>query len=176
MPLCRFDPLLTNPFCPTILVPRVRLCHLISLAFDPTTNKRLRLWIFPGLLLVPSSAHNTVPFPSNSVSLFVLICLVSTHTCPRLRLQPNPLVPLPRDSQIRPSPVFWIRHWISLDTSVCRLTTLDCLPFLEACFNKEYLFFIPEFRLAIGSCYPVITTTNSLLRHQKVTKQIQSSN
>ena len=101
-----------------------------------------------------------VPFPSNSVSLFVLIYLVSTHACPRLRLQPNPLVPQPRDSRIRPSPVFWIRHWISLDTSVCRFTTLDCLSFPEACFNKEYHFFIPEFRLAIGSCCPVITWCN----------------
>ena len=94
-----------------------------------------------------------IPFPSNSVLLFVLIYLVPTLACPRLRLQPNPLVPQPRDSRTRPLPVSRIQHWISLDTSVCRLMTLDCLPFLEACFNKESPFFIPEFRLAIGSCY-----------------------
>ena len=98
-----------------------------------------------------------VPFPNNSVLLFVLICLVSTLACPRLRLQPNPLVPQPRDSRTRPSPVSRIQHWISLDISVCRLTTLDCLPFLEACSNKEYLCFIPDFHLAISSCYPFIT-------------------
>ena len=98
-----------------------------------------------------------IPFPSNSVSFFVLIDLVSTHACPQLRLQPSPLVPQLHDSRIRPSPVFWIRHWISLDISVCPFTTLDCLPFLEACFNKEYPFFIPESRLTIGSCYPFIT-------------------
>ena len=93
------------------------------------------------------------PFPSNSVLLFVLICLVPTHACPRLRLQPNPLVLQPSDSRFRPSPVYWTRHWISLDISVCRFTTLDCLYFSEDCSNKEYHFFIPEFRLAIGSCY-----------------------
>ena len=98
-----------------------------------------------------------IPFQSNSVSLFVLIYLVSTLACPRFRLQPNPLVPQPRDSRTRPSPVSRIQHWISLDTSVCRLITLDCLPFLEACFNKESPFFIPEFRLPIGSCYPFLT-------------------
>ena len=102
-----------------------------------------------------------VPFPNNSVLLFVLIGLVSTHACPRLRLQPNPLVHQPRDSRTRPSPVTRIRHWISLDITVCRLTILDCLLFLEACYNKEYSFFIPEFRLAIGSCYPVITERSS---------------
>ena len=112
------------------------------------------------------------PFPSNSVLLFVLICLVSTHACPQLRLQPNPLVPQLRDSRIQPSPVFWTRHWISSDTSVCRFMTLDCLSFPEACSNKEYHFFIPEFRLAIGSCYPVITVGRmpeaSMLRTEAV--------
>ena len=97
------------------------------------------------------------PFPSNSVLLFVLIGLALTHACPRLRLQPNPLVPQPCDSRFRPSSVSWTRHWISLDIPVCRFTTLDCFLFSEACSNKEYHFFIPEFRLVIGSCYPGIT-------------------
>ena len=99
------------------------------------------------------------PFPNNSVLLFVLICLVPTHACPRLRLQPNPLVPPPCDSRFRPTPASWTRHWISLDIPVCRFTILDCLSFSEACSNKEYHFLIPEFCLAFGSCYPVITRT-----------------
>ena len=41
------------------------------------------------------------PFPYNSVLLFVLICLVPTHACPRLQLQPNPLVLPPCDSDPR---------------------------------------------------------------------------
>ena len=97
-----------------------------------------------------------IPLPINSV-LFVLICLVPTLACPRLCLQPNPLVPQPRDSRTRPSPVLRIRYRISLDTSVCRFTTLDCLPFIEACCNKKYPFLFPEFCLAIGSCYQIIT-------------------
>ena len=92
------------------------------------------------------------PFPYNSVLLFVLICLVPTHACSRLRLQPNPLVPPPCDSRFRPTPASWTRHWISLDITVCRFTILDCFSFSEACSNKEYNFFIPEFCLAIGSC------------------------
>ena len=44
--------------------------------------------------------------PDNSVLLFVLICLVLTNACPRLRLQPNPLVPPPCDSRFRPTPAF----------------------------------------------------------------------
>ena len=51
------------------------------------------------------------PFPDNSVLLFVLICLVLTNACPRLRLQPNPLVPPPCDSRLRPTPVFWTCLW-----------------------------------------------------------------
>ena len=98
-----------------------------------------------------------VPFPIISVLLFVLICWISAYTCPRLRLQPSPLVPQPRDSWTQPSPVSRTRNWISLDIIICRLMTLDCILFLEACHNKEYLFFIPEFCLAIGSCYPSIT-------------------
>ena len=102
-----------------------------------------------------------VPFPNNSVLLFVLICLVSTLACPRLRLQPNPLVPQPRDSRTRPSPVSRTHYWITLDIIVCRLTTLDCVLFPEACHIKAYLFFFPEFRLPIGSCYLSITPTKS---------------
>ena len=110
-----------------------------------------------GLFIRSLFSSLPVPFPSNSVLLFVLICLTSTYACPRLRIQPNPLVHQPCDSWTRPLPVSWIRNWISLDITVCRLATLDCLLFLEACYNKEYSFFIPEFRLAIGSCYPFIT-------------------
>ena len=76
-----------------------------------------------------------VPFPNNSM-LFVLICLVSTLACPRLRLQPNPLVPQPRDSLTRPSPVSRTCNWITLDIIVCRLTTLYCVLFPEACHVK----------------------------------------
>ena len=98
-----------------------------------------------------------VPFPINSVLLFVLICWIQTYACPRLRLQPNLLVPQPRDSWTQPSPVSRTCNWITLDIIVCRLTTLDCVLFPEACQIKEYLFFFPEFHLAIGSCYLSIT-------------------
>ena len=98
-----------------------------------------------------------VPFPIIFVLLFVLICWISTYVRPRLRLQPIPLVLQPRDSQTRPSPVSRTRIWISLDIIICRLTTLDCVLFSGACHIKENLFFTPELRLAIGSCYPSIT-------------------
>ena len=105
------------------------------------------------------------PFPDNSVLLFVLICLVLIYACPRLRLQPNPLVPSPCDSRLRPTPVFWTCFWIALDRTVYRHTILDCCVFPEAYPNKEYYFFIPEFCLAIGSCYRILTLwlTNNLL-------------
>ena len=110
-----------------------------------------------------------VPFPNNSLLLFVLICLVSTLACPRLRLQPNPLVPQPCDSRTRPSPVSRTHNWITLDIIVCQLTTLDCVLFPEACHIKEYLFFFPEFRLANGSCYLSITENpqGSLLENNR---------
>ena len=60
------------------------------------------------------------PFPDNSVLLFVLICLVLTNACPRLRLQTNPLVRPPCDSRFRPTPAFWTCFWISLDITVCQ--------------------------------------------------------
>ena len=97
------------------------------------------------------------PFPNNSVLLFVWICLASTNACPRLRLQPNPSVPSPCDSWFRPTPVYWTCHWITLDITVCHRTILDCCLPLEVCLNKEHYFFIPEFCLAIGSCYPNLT-------------------
>ena len=104
-----------------------------------------------------------VPFPIIFVLLFVLICWISTYACPRLRLQPIPLVLQPRDSRTRPSPVSQTRIWISLDIIVCRLTTLDCVLFSGACHIKENLFFTPETRLAIGSYYPSIGSVNSYL-------------
>ena len=99
------------------------------------------------------------PFPDNSV-LFVWICLALINACPRLRLQPNPLVPSPCDSRLRPTPVFWTCHWITLDITACQRTILDCCLSLEGCLKKEYIFFIPEFCLAIGSCYRILTSYN----------------
>ena len=104
-----------------------------------------------------------VPFPI----IFVLICLISTYACPRLCLQPNPLVLQPRDSRTRPSPVSRTRTRTSLDILVCRLTTLDCVLFSGACHIKENLFFTPESCLAVGSYYPcttLLSCANLLLR------------
>ena len=97
------------------------------------------------------------PFPDKLVSLFVWICLALIYACPRLRLQPKPLVPSPCDSRLRPTSVFWTCLWIIFDTTVCQRTILDCCFSLEVCSNKEHYFFIPEFCLAIGSCYRTST-------------------
>ena len=99
-----------------------------------------------------------VPFLIIFVLLIVLICWISTYACPRLRLQPIPLVLQPRDSRTQPSPVSRTQTWISLDTIVCRLMTLDCVLFSGACHIKEILFFTPESRLAIGSVTRSLTT------------------
>ena len=97
------------------------------------------------------------PFPDNSVLSFVWICLVSNYACPRLRLLPNPPVPSPCDSRLRPTPVYWTSLWITLSITVCQRTILDCCFSLEVYFNKEHYFFAPEFCLAIGSCYRILT-------------------
>ena len=83
-----------------------------------------------------------IPFPSNSVSLFVLIYLISNHACLRLRFQPNPLVLQPRDSRTRPSSVSRTRIRITLDILVCRLTTLDWVPF-SGCITLKKTFSLP---------------------------------
>ena len=98
------------------------------------------------------------PFPDNSVLSFVWICLVSTHACPRLRLLPAPPVPQLLDSRFRPTPVHWTSYWITLITTVCPRTILDCCYSLDYCFNKEHHLFAPEFCLAIGSSYRTLTT------------------
>ena len=115
------------------------------------------------------------PFPDNSVLLSVWICLAPIIACPRLRLQPNPLVPSPCDSRLRPTPVYWTCHWITLDITVCQRTILDCCLSLEVCLNKEHYFFIPEFCLAISSCYPNLTdpkhtskTTKDWLKRKRI--------
>ena len=96
------------------------------------------------------------PFPDNSVLLFVWICLAPTNACPRLRLLSNPPAPSPCDSRLRPTPVHWTCLWITLSITVCQCTILDCCLPLEVCLNKEH-HFIPEFCLAIGSCYRTLT-------------------
>ena len=98
------------------------------------------------------------PFPDNSVLSFVWICLVLTHACPRLRLLPAPPVPQHLDSRFRPTPVHWTSDWITLIATVCQRTILDCCFSLDNCFNKEHQFFAPEFCLAIGSSYRILTT------------------
>ena len=96
------------------------------------------------------------PFPDNSVLLFVWICLVLIYACPQLRLLSNPPAPSPCDSRLRPTPVHWTCLWIILSITVCQRTILDCCLPLEGCLNKEH-HFIPEFCLAIGSCYRTLT-------------------
>ena len=99
------------------------------------------------------------PFPDNSVLSFVWICLVSIHACPRLRLLPAPPVPQHLDSRFRPTPVHWTSDWITLIATVCQRSILDCCFSLDECFNKEHLFFAPEFCLAIGSSYHILTVS-----------------
>ena len=119
--------------------------------------------------LVVSNRHSLVLFTCLFVSslpipfplMFVLICLLPTYACFRLRLQPNPLVLQPCDSRNRPLPVPRTRTWIILDILVCRLTTLDCIPFSGFCDIKENLFFTPEFCLAIGSYTLTLTERTS---------------
>ena len=98
-----------------------------------------------------------IPFPSNSVSLFVLIYLISNHACLRLRFQPNPLVLQPRDSRTRPSPVSRTRIRITLDILVCRLTTLDCVPF-SGCITLKKTFSLP-----LNHVWRLVPTTTSNL-------------
>ena len=94
-----------------------------------------------------------VPFPSNSVLSIVLFYLVAIHACSRLRLQPNPLVLQPRDSRIQPSPVFWIRHWIFLDTSVCRFTTV--------CHSLKLVSIKNTISLSLNSVWRLVPVTQS---------------
>ena len=101
------------------------------------------------------------PFPDNSVLSFVWICLVLIHACPRQRLLPAPPVPPHRDSRFRPTPVHWTPYWITLIITVCQRTILDCCFSLKVHFNKEHHFFAPEFCLAIGSCYRILTERSS---------------
>ena len=140
----------------------------------PVNIRSLNHLLFP-ILPIPFSDNICVtvcslisslpdPSPDNSVLLFVLICLVLTNACPRLCLQPNPLVPPPCDSRFRPTPAFWTCFWFTLDITVCRHTILDCCLFPEAYPNTEYYFFIAEFCLAIGSCYQVLTLRPSFDR------------
>ena len=103
------------------------------------------------------------PFPDNSVLSFVWICLVLIHACPRLRLLPASPVPPHRDSRFRPTSVLWTPYWITLSITVCPRTILDCCFSLEVHFNKEHHFFAPEFCLAIGSCYPILTQYRSMI-------------
>ena len=105
------------------------------------------------------------PFPDNSVLSFVWICLVLIHACPRLRLLPASPVPPHRDSRFRPTPVLWTPYWITLSITVCPRTILDCCCSLEVHFNKEHHFFAPEFCLAIGSCYRILTLSRSIFLH-----------
>ena len=132
----------------------VNICSLNHLLFSS-----LPIPFSDNICLVVCSLISSLPdpFPDNSVLLFVLICLVLINACPRLRLQPNPLVPSPCDSRLRPTPVLWTCFWIALDITVYRHTILDCCVFPEAYPNKEYYFFIPEFCLPIGSCYQTLT-------------------
>ena len=99
------------------------------------------------------------PFPDNSVLLFVWICLVSTHPCLRLRLLPAPPVPQHLDSRYRPTPVHWTFEWITLIATVCQQTILDCCYSLDKCFYNKHQLFAPEFCLAIGSSYRILTVT-----------------
>ena len=93
-------------------------------------------------VFIRSFISSFIPFPSNSVLLFVLIYLISNHACLRLRFQPNPLVLQPHDSRTRPLPVSRTRIRITLDILVCRLTTFDCVPF-SVCITLKKTFSLP---------------------------------
>ena len=108
------------------------------------------------------------PFPDNSVLLLVLICLVSTHACLRLRLLPAPLVPQHLDSRYRPTPVHWTFYWITLIATVCQRKILDCCYSLDKCFYNKHQLFAPEFCLAIGSSYRILTMRGLVVRLQEL--------
>ena len=117
------------------------------------------------------------PFPDNSVLSFVWICLVLIHACPRLRLLPAPPVPQYLDSRFRPTPVHWTSDWITLIATVCQRTILDCCFSLDEYFNKEHLFFAPEFCLAIGSSYRILTVVeNNAITLRQIQRKIIETN
>ena len=137
---------------PVPLPVNIRLLDIVSFSSLPIP--------FPNnICLIVCSLISSLPdpFPDNSVLLFVWICLVLIYACPRLRLLPKTPAPSPCDSRLRPTPVHWTCLWITLSITVCQRTILDCCLSLEVCFNKEHYFFAPEFCLAIGSCYRILT-------------------
>ena len=130
--------------------------------------------------LVMSNRHSLVLFTCLFVSslpvlfplMFVLIRLLPTYACFRLRLQPNSLVLQPRDSRNRPSPVPRTRTQIILDILVCRLMTLDCIPFSGFFDIKDNLFFTPEFCLPIGSYTLNLTDSVSAWSQRSLVRSI----